>query len=367
MEIMINRYDEIYYEKKGQLVKSDVQFESEGHLLQTVRGILTSFGRDVNESNPIVDLRLSDGTLMNVVIPPIAVEGTIVTMRKFTRHQFTFDDLIGFGSLTPENLVFLEACIKSRVNLIMAGGTGSGKTTTLYACLQELNEPDVKIITTEDPVELQIDGLIQCAVKEDIGLTFARCLRAILRQDPDIVMVGEIRDRETAEIAVEASLTGHLVLSTLHTNSAPETITRLLDMEVEPFLITASLEAVIAQRLVRKLCQDCRTKYKPDNEEVEMLGLPEAWANDPKLKLYKSEGCAACDYTGFKGRIGLFEMISLDEHICELILDRAMSKDIKAYARKNLGMRTLREEGIIKSRKGRTSAEEVITHTDKDE
>lgn len=249
--------------------------------------------------------------------------------------------------------------------MLVTGPTGSGKTTTLYACINELNNPDVKIITTEDPVELQLDQVIQCQVKEDIGLTFAACLRSILRQDPDIVMVGEIRDLETAQIAVEASLTGHLVLSTLHTNSAPETITRLLDMDVEPFLITASLEAVLAQRLLRVLCRHCREAYRPDEREMDLLDLPKKWRQDPKLRLYKSKGCPACDYIGYMGRTGLFEMMVVDEMVCDMILDRAMAFDLRRYARKKQGMRTLREEGIIKAIKGITSSEEVLAHTDK--
>ncbi|MBI3117483.1 MAG: Flp pilus assembly complex ATPase component TadA [Candidatus Hydrogenedentes bacterium] len=253
---------------------------------------------------------------------------------------------------------------KSNGIFLVTGPTGSGKTTTLYSCLNILNQPDVKIITTEDPVELQIDRLVQCQVKEEIGLTFAACLRSILRQDPDIIMVGEIRDLETAQIAVEASLTGHLVLSTLHTNSAPETITRLLDMDVEPFLITASLEAVLAQRLTRKLCRDCRQQYRPDNEEMETLGLPKAYRDSPSLRFYRPKGCPACDYIGYKGRVALFEIMLVDEEVVEMILDRAMAYDLRRHARKNQGMRTLREEGIVQALHGVTSVEEIQLHTD---
>ena len=249
--------------------------------------------------------------------------------------------------------------------MLVTGPTGSGKTTTLYACLNDLNQPDVKIITTEDPVELQIDRLIQCQVREEIGLTFAACLRSILRQDPDIVMVGEIRDLETAQISVEASLTGHFVLSTLHTNSAPETVTRLLDMDIEPFLITASLEAVLAQRLVRAICKHCRYQYRPEPEEIIELGLPKDYAENPNLRLWKAKGCPACDFKGYMGRNGLYEMLVVDESVCELILDRAMAMEIRRYARKKQGMRTLREEGIIKCIKGLTTLEEVCGHTDK--
>jgi len=248
---------------------------------------------------------------------------------------------------------------------LVTGPTGSGKTTTLYACLNELNTPDVKVITTEDPVELQIPRLVQVQVREEIGLTFAACLRAILRQDPDVIMVGEIRDLETAQIAVESSLTGHLVLSTLHTNSAPETITRLLDMDVEPFLIVASMEAVLAQRLVRVLCRHCREAYRPSDEEKELLGLPESWAKSPDLRFFRPRGCAACDGIGYMGRTGLFEMLMVDEKICDMILNRAMAFELRRYARKGQGMRTLREEGIIKCRQGITSVSEIVAHTER--
>jgi len=272
-------------------------------------------------------------------------------------------NVLGFS---PDVLKRIDVVIhKPNGIMLVTGPTGSGKTTTLYACLNVLNQVDVKIITTEDPVELQIDRLIQCQVHEEIGLTFAACLRSILRQDPDIVMVGEIRDLETANIAVEASLTGHLVLSTLHTNSAPETITRLLDMDVEPFLITASLEAVLAQRLVRVLCRHCRQPYRPDEEEMEALGLPKSWRADPNLKFHKPKGCPACDYVGYMGRTGLYELLIVDEVVCDMILDRAMAFDVRRYARKQQSMRTLREEGFIKAVQGITSAEEVMIHTDK--
>jgi type IV pilus assembly protein PilB len=272
-----------------------------------------------------------------------------------------------------ERLGFSKEILKSIRDVIskpngiflVTGPTGSGKTTTLYACVNELNQVGVKIITTEDPVELRIDGVVQVQVREDVGLTFATCLRSILRQDPDIVLVGEIRDLETAQIAVESSLTGHLVLSTIHTNSAPETITRLLDMDLEPFLITSSLEAVLAQRLVRVVCRHCRQRYRPDADEMELLGLPEAWRQDPNLAFFKPGGCPACDYIGYMGRIGLFEIMVVDETICDMIINRAMAHDIRKYARRKLGMRTLREEGIMKCVQGITTVEEVMAHTDK--
>ncbi len=311
-----------------------------------------------------IELKVGD-TMIDVrvaTLPTLYGEG--VVMRILDRTAVKIDvKQLGFSQ---DVLDKIDTVIhKPNGIMLVTGPTGSGKTTTLYACINELNAPDVKIITTEDPVELQLDQVIQCQVKEEIGLTFAACLRAILRQDPDIVMVGEIRDLETAQIAVEASLTGHLVLSTLHTNSAPETITRLLDMDVEPFLITASLEAVLAQRLLRTLCRHCREAYRPEQREMELLGLPRKWREDPNLRLYKSKGCPACDYIGYMGRTGLFEIMVVDETVCDMILDRAMSFDLRRHARKKQGMRTLREEGIIKSIKGITSSEEVLAHTDK--
>ncbi len=310
---------------------------------------------ELKVGDSVIDIRVA-------TLPTLYGEGIVLRILDRTAVRIDLDRL-GLSDYVKKKL----DDVLSRPNgiLLVTGPTGSGKTTTLYGCIAKLNTEDVKIITMEDPVELQIDRVMQCQVNEEVGLTFAAGLRAILRQDPDIVMVGEIRDLETAQIAVEASLTGHLVLSTLHTNSAPETITRLLDMDVEPYLITASLEAVLAQRLVRCLCRHCRERYRPSKEEMEELGLPKSWQDDPKLHLFRPKGCPACDYIGYMGRTGLFEMLQVDETICEMILDRAMAYDIRRYARKKLGMRTLREEGIIKCVQGVTSAKEVIAHTDK--
>ena len=294
-------------------------------------------------------------------LPTLYGEGIVMRILDRTTVRAELDKL-GFSS--EVHAAVRKIIDKPNGIFLVTGPTGSGKTTSLYACLNELNAVDVKIITTEDPVEIQIDRIVQVHVKEEIGLTFANCLRAILRQDPDIIMVGEIRDLETAQIAVEASLTGHLVLSTLHTNSAPETVTRLLDMDVEPFLITASLEAVLAQRLVRALCRHCRERYSPDEEEMDLLGLPQQWRDRNKLHFFRKKGCPACDYVGYMGRTGLFELLVIDEQVCEMILDRAMSFEIRKYARKSQGMRMLREEGIIKCQQGITSVEEIIAHTD---
>jgi len=311
-----------------------------------------------------IELKIGDSEVDIRVATLPTLFGENVVMRILDRTAVKVElDKLGF---TPQALKAINNVIsKPNGIFLVTGPTGSGKTTTLYACLNQLNEVGVKIITTEDPVELQIDRIIQVQVREEVGLTFANCLRSILRQDPDIVMVGEIRDLETAQIAVESSLTGHLVLSTLHTNSAPESITRLLDMDLEPFLITSSLEAVLAQRLVRTVCRHCRKPYRPDEEEMDVLGLPEAWRQDPNLKFFRPEGCPACDYIGYMGRVGLFELLVVDERICEMIQDRAMAHDIRRYARKTLGMKTLREEGLIKCAQGITTADEVLAHTDK--
>ena len=310
-----------------------------------------------------IELKIGDSSIDIRVATLPTLYGENLVMRILDTTQIQVD---------LEKLGFSEDVLKQVYNTIykpngiflVTGPTGSGKTTTLYACINELNKESVKIITTEDPVEVQLEQVIQVQVKEDIGLTFAKCLRSILRQDPDIVLVGEIRDWETAVIAVEASLTGHIVLSTLHTNSAPETVTRLLDMEVEPFLITSSLEGVMAQRLVRRLCRHCKEKYTPEEKEMNRLGLPASWRKDPNLRFFGPKGCAACDYQGYLGRMALFEYLTVDEHICEMILRRAEAWEVRDYARKQQGMRTLREEGIIACVKGLTSTEEVILHTD---
>lgn len=311
-----------------------------------------------------IELKIGD-TIIDIRVATLpTLYGESVVMRILDRTAIKIDiNTLGFEEKQIKQI--LNVINKPNGIFLVTGPTGSGKTTSLYACLNELNTPEVKIITTEDPVELQIDRLVQVQVREEIGLTFAACLRAILRQDPDIVMVGEIRDLETAQIAVEASLTGHLVLSTLHTNSAPETITRLLDMEVEPFLITASLEAVLAQRLTRVLCRDCRQPYRPSEKELTELGVPKAWKQDPNLRFFRPNGCPACDYRGFIGRTGLYELLVMDENIADMVLARAMAFDIRKYARKHLGMLTLREQGIIKCARGISSVEEICAHTDR--
>jgi type IV pilus assembly protein PilB len=243
---------------------------------------------------------------------------------------------------------------------IVTGPTGSGKTTTLYSALREVNDVETKILTAEDPVEYEIDGIMQVAVNHQVGLDFARALRAFLRQDPDKIMVGEIRDLETAQIAVQASLTGHVVLSTLHTNDAPGAVTRLIDMGLEPFLISASLEAILAQRLVRRICKSCRTAYEPGQELIDMLDVDPLEIADKDF--YYGEGCPECSNTGYSGRIGLFEMIVVSDAIRELINQRAPTLSIKQKALEQ-GMRSLRDDGLRAIFDGNSTIEEVLKYT----
>ncbi|MCX7733767.1 MAG: type II secretion system ATPase GspE [bacterium] len=238
--------------------------------------------------------------------------------------------------------------------ILITGPTGSGKTTTLYACLSEINSREINIITIEDPIEYQLKGINQIQVNPKVGLTFAAGLRSILRQDPDVVMVGEIRDGETASIAIHAALTGHLVLSTLHTNDAPSAITRLIDMEIEPYLISSAVFATLAQRLVRKICEKCKKKYKPDTMELEVLSIPSGELNFA----FRGTGCDECFGTGYKGRIGIFELFVIDDEIRELINQKSDSVKLKNAAISK-GMRTLREDGILKIKKGITTIQEV--------
>jgi len=247
---------------------------------------------------------------------------------------------------------------------LVTGPTGSGKTTTLYACLNSINKPDRKIITVEDPVEYQLAGINQVQVNADINLTFAAALRSILRQAPNIIMIGEIRDLETANIAVQSSLTGHLVFSTLHTNDAPSAVTRMIDMGVKPFLVASSVRAIMAQRLIRKVCPNCKQPYTPTDYEMRVLNLnPEEIKN---ATLYHGRGCADCNRTGYRGRSGIYEIFLVDDEIRRLVYEKVSSTEVRARARE-LGMRTLREDGIRKIMAGVTTPEEVISITMGDE
>ena len=243
---------------------------------------------------------------------------------------------------------------------VVTGPTGSGKTTTLYSALREVNTIDTKILTAEDPVEYEVDGIMQVAVNHQVGLDFSKALRSFLRQDPDKIMIGEIRDLETAQIAVQASLTGHVVLSTLHTNDAPGAVTRLIDMGLEPFLISASLEAVLAQRLVRRICRKCKCSYEPSQDVMDVLDVDPLEIADKNF--YFGDGCEECSQTGYKGRIGLFEMIMVSDSIRDLINNRAPTLQIRQKALEQ-GMRGLRDDGLRAIFDGNTTIEEVLKYT----
>jgi type II secretory ATPase GspE/PulE/Tfp pilus assembly ATPase PilB-like protein len=242
--------------------------------------------------------------------------------------------------------------------ILISGPTGSGKTTTLYSILDRLNKEDVNIITVEDPVEYTIHGISQVQIKEQIGLTFASALRSILRQDPDIVLIGEIRDSETAQIATQAALTGHLVLSTIHTNSAPATITRLIDMEVEPFLIVSSVVCIASQRLVRRLCDKCKQKYQPTPAMIARLGITQKQAS--AITFYKAVGCDECIQMGYKGRMAIFEIMEITDSIAKLIVQKVDASVIKAKAIEE-GMETLAGDGLRCIKNGSTTIEEVLS------
>jgi general secretion pathway protein E/type IV pilus assembly protein PilB len=246
---------------------------------------------------------------------------------------------------------------------LVTGPTGSGKTTTLYASLSKLNKPDKKLITVEEPVEYMISGINQSQVRPEIGLTFAKVLRSMLRQAPDIIMIGEIRDLETAEIAIRAALTGHLVFSTLHTNDAPGAITRLIDMGIKPFLVASSVQAVLAQRLVRLICDNCKEPYEPRADELTQLGLEPS--EKGKVKLYRGKGCGECHFTGYRGREGIFELMEMSPAVRDMVMHKISAIEIREQARKE-GMNTLRDDGMKKVLLGRTTVSEVLRITQQD-
>lgn len=285
--------------------------------------------------------------------------GESVVLRVLDRSSVNLD-LPALG-LPPHVDEYVRQTIdKPNGIFVVTGPTGAGKTTTLYAGLREINRIDTKILTAEDPVEYDIDGIIQVPVNEGIELTFSRILRAFLRQDPDKILVGEIRDIQTAQIAIQASLTGHLVLSTLHTNDASGAVTRLVDMGTEPFLVAASLEGVLAQRLVRTICKDCKTAYEPNEAILSQLGLSANELGDKEF--YTGKGCDTCGETGYRGRKGLFELLDVTDPIRELIIERAPSVVLKQKA-VELGMGTLREDGLRNIYDGTTTIEEILKYT----
>lgn len=285
--------------------------------------------------------------------------GESVVLRVLDRNVVALDlDNIGLPEdILDDILVDIE---KPNGIVIVTGPTGSGKTTTLYSCLKRINTPDSKLLTAEEPVEYDMDGIIQVPVNPSVGNTFAKVLRAFLRQDPDVMMIGEIRDFETAEIAIQASLTGHLVFSTLHTNDAAGAVTRLVDMGVAPYLVSSTLEAVLAQRLVRTVCKDCKTPYEPDREILRRLSLTQDQVGDRPF--YYGRGCNTCNKTGYKGRKGIFEYLRVGPQIRQMINERQPTLLIRERARE-LGMRTMREDGIRNILDGYTTTDEILRYT----
>ena len=304
-----------------------------------------------------IKLRLAKGREMDFRVSATPVLfGEKVVLRLLDKAALQLDmTKLGFEESSLQDL---KTAIKKPVGMILVTGpTGSGKTTTLYSALSELNKETDNIITAEDPIEYNFMGINQVQMHEEIGLTFASSLRSFLRQDPDIIMVGEIRDFETAQIAVQAALTGHLVLSTIHTNDAPSTITRLIDMGIEPFLISSAVILIAAQRLARKICMDCKGPIKVPPQLLIDLGVPPDEVKS--FPVYKGKGCPICNNTGYKGRTGLYEVMPIKEELKELVLARASASEVKKEAIR-LGMKTLRQSGICKIREGMTTIEEVL-------
>jgi type IV pilus assembly protein PilB len=316
---------------------------AERRLPQDGRIKLTISGRQV-------DLRVS-------TLPTQFGESVVLRVLDQSATQLKLETL----GMTPEVFEGVTETIKRPNGIfIVTGPTGSGKTTTLYSCLRVVNSPELKLLTAEDPVEYEIEGIMQVPINHLVGLTFGAALRAFLRQDPDIIMVGEIRDLETAQIAIQASLTGHLVLSTLHTNDAPGAITRLIDMGVEPFLLASSVEAVLAQRLVRRICKKCRTAYEPSSTLLAQLGINPVDIGDREF--FYGKGCEQCNSTGYKGRMGIYEFLRVTDAIRDLITGRAPSLVMRQKAVEQ-GMKTLREDGLRAIFDGETTIEEVIKYS----
>jgi len=295
-----------------------------------------------------VDIRVS-------CMPTIYGENVVLRLLDVSSALLPLPQL-GFSKAVLEK--YEKLILRPYGMILVTGPTGSGKTTTLYASLDKINRVEKNILTIEDPVEYRLPGIRQTQVNPKVQLTFANGLRSFLRQDPDVVMVGEIRDWETAEIAIQAALTGHLVLSTLHTNDAPGAITRLIDMGVEPFLISSSVVGILAQRLVRTICPDCREDYTPSREALGDIGLTEKG----NFKFYRGKGCRKCADTGYKGRIGIFELMIPDDPIRNSILTKASLGELRKYA-KAAGMTRLKEDGIQKIKEGLTTVEEVLRVT----
>jgi len=297
-----------------------------------------------------VDLRVA-------ILPTIHGESCVMRVLDRSNTELALDRI----GLRPDDFDrFVRLINRPNGIVVVTGPTGSGKTTTLYAALARVNDIETKILTAEDPVEYDIDGLCQCQVNEDAGTTFAKLLRSFLRQDPDIILVGEIRDLETAQIAIQASLTGHLVLTTLHTNDAPSSVIRLVDLGVEPFLLTATMEGIVAQRLVRTICKHCKEEYVPKEEELMELNL---LPDDVRGKRFmRGRGCENCNKSGFRGRMALFEIMEVNDELRELVMKNSNTNVLRAQARRR-GMRTLRESGLLAIFEGQTTIDEVVRET----
>jgi type II secretory ATPase GspE/PulE/Tfp pilus assembly ATPase PilB-like protein len=295
-----------------------------------------------------LDLRVS-------TIP--TAHGESIVMRILDKSSLSLG-LPQLGFLSDDQANFEQLISLPDGILLVTGPTGSGKTTTLYACLNYINKPDRKLITVEDPVEYQMAGINQVQVNTDVGMTFPAALRSILRQAPNIIMIGEIRDGETANIAINASLTGHLVFSTLHTNDAPGAVARLVDIGVQPFLVSSAVRAIVAQRLVRKICSKCGAPSELNEGEVQSLGVDAAQLAEATIR--KGIGCDNCKHSGYRGRMGLFEIFNIDDEVRHMVNQRANTVELRKRARE-MGMRTLREDGIRKVLSGMTTAEEVIS------
>jgi len=297
-----------------------------------------------------VDLRIA-------ILPTIYGESCVMRVLDRANVELALDRI----GLRQDDLQKFEYLIRKPNGIVVVTGpTGSGKTTTLYAALQQLNDIETKILTVEDPVEYDIDGLLQCQVNQEAGMTFGKALRSFLRQDPDIILVGEIRDLETAQIAVQASLTGHLVLSTLHTNDAPSSIIRLIDLGMEPFLLTATIEGIVAQRLARTICPKCKEQYEPKEEELMELNLLPADVRGKRFS--RGRGCDNCNKSGYRGRMALFEIMSMDDEMRELVMQQANTTALRIHARRR-GMRSLRESGLLAIYEGQTTIDEVVRET----
>jgi len=297
-----------------------------------------------NSKQGRLDLRIS-------TYPTLYGEKTVLRLLNISDALHSFGGL-GFEPKCEDR--FNSMLIGGEGIILVSGPTGSGKTTTLYSTLNKLESPDVNIVTVEDPVEYDLDNINQAQINLKSGVTFASALRSILRQDPDIIMVGEVRDEETVELGIRAALTGHLVFSTIHTNDAASGFTRLLNWNVEPFLIASTVKGILAQRLVRRICKDCKEVYTPSSEELEMIGIEK----ETDMQFFKGKGCLSCRDTGFKGRIGIYELLLMDAKISELVLNQEPGYKIRKQARKN-GMTTLLEDGLIKINRGDTTISEV--------